>query len=248
MTAPADTDREAVYVFGVVASDAVEAGDFDLPDGVDIVSDGSLAAVVGVVSTGRGVGLASDLRRHDAVVGSFVERGVAILPMRFGSVVAEPSTLVEQVLAPKRQSFLSALRELDGVVQYTVRIAYVREAVLAAVMRADSRVARMREAVQRGERGQGAQIRLGELIVEAIDRRRSGDAERIRKELDPLAERLDCELSENPDRLADFACLVARDRTEDFERALEDMAKRHHAAVRMTLLGPLAPYDFVPES
>jgi hypothetical protein len=239
-----DTAREAVYVFGVVETSAVDTADVDLPDDVEIVSDGPVAAVVGAVSADRALGLASDLRRHDAVVAGFVARGIAILPMRFGSTVAAPATLVGEVLAPKREAFLAALRELDGLVQYTVRVGYVREAVLSAVMRNDPRIARLRAEA----RGQSAQIRLGELVVQAIDRRRTGDAERLQSELEPLVERVDCQLSQDPDRLADFACLVTRDRGVEFEQSLEGIAKRHHGAVRMTLLGPLAPYDFVPVS
>ena len=244
MRAAAPNTAGAVYVFGVVATAAVESAGVDLPDGVEIVSDGPVAAVVAAVPADRALGLASDLRRHDAVVGGFVERGIAILPMRFASTVAAPATLVADVLAPKREAFLSALRELEGVVQYTVRVGYVREAVLGAVMRNDPGITRLR--AEAG--GQSAQIRLGELIVQAIDRRRGGDAERLQGELQPLVERIECRLSHDPDRLADFACLVARDHGAEFEQALEAVAKRHHEAVSMTLLGPLAPYDFVPES
>ena len=91
------------------------------------------------------------------------------------------------------------------------------------------------------------QIRIGQRIVAAIDRRRAGDADRIRSELQPVAERVNCEVSRDPERVADFACLVRRTDVQRFEDAVEKLAELHHEAVRMTLVGPLAPYDFVPE-
>ncbi len=133
---------------------------------------------------------------------------------------------------------------LDGLVQFTVRVDYVREAAARAAMRDDPGIEALRE---RGLRDRSVQIRLGQRIVAAIDRRRAGDADRVRGELRPFTERMSCELSRDPDRVADLACLVRRSDTERFEDAVERFAERHHDAVRMTLVGPLAPYDFVPE-
>jgi len=247
MTAVADTTDRAVYVFGVVASSLLDSDDVQLPDDVDVVRAGPVAAVVGLVGTERKLGLASDVRRHDRVIAHFVERGITILPMRFGAVVTEPQALVHDVLEPNRRAFADALRDLDGYVQYTVRVAYVRDAVLAAVMRADPRLAALRDAARAAGPARDTQVRLGEAVVKAIDRRRDGDAQRLRTELEPLADTLDCELSGDPDRLGDFTCLVDREHTDGFETALEQIAKRHADAVQLTLLGPLAPYHFVPE-
>jgi hypothetical protein len=247
MTAVTETADHVVYVFGVVDSALVESADVALPDDVELVPAGPVAAVIGTVGTGRKLGLASDVRRHDKVVAHFVENGVTILPMRFGAVVTESQALVRDVLEPNRQAFVDALRDLDGFVQYTVRVTYVRDAVLAAVMRADPRLAALRDAARSAGSGRDVQVRLGEALVAAIDGRRGADARRIQSELEPLADKLDSELAADPDRLADFTCLVARERADGFEAALEQLAKRHTDAVQLTLLGPLAPYHFVPE-
>ncbi|HEY2299484.1 MAG TPA: GvpL/GvpF family gas vesicle protein [Jatrophihabitans sp.] len=247
MTAVADTTDHAVYVFGVVASSLLDSDDVQLPDDVDVVRAGPVAAVVGVVGTERKLGLAADVRRHDRVIAHFVENGITILPMRFGAVVTGSQTLVRDVLEPNGRAFADALRDLDGYVQYTVRVAYVRDAVLAAVMRADPRLAALRDSARAAGPARDAQVRLGEAVVAAINARRGNDANRIETELGPLADRLDCELSSDPDRLADFTCLVDRADADGFEAALEQIAKRHADAAQLTLLGPLAPYHFVPE-
>jgi hypothetical protein len=40
---------------------------------------------------------------------------------------------------------------------------------------------------------------------------------------------------------------VERKRAHEFEEAVEQLGAELHGRARMRLLGPLAPYDFVPE-
>ena len=79
------------------------------------------------------------MRRHDHVVGALVEQGVTVVPMRFGTTVTEPNALASKVLDAHRASLLATLDELDGLVQYTVRVGYVREAATRAALRDDPR-------------------------------------------------------------------------------------------------------------
>jgi hypothetical protein len=240
MTGSTSIDAQAVCVYGIVAADAVD--DADLPEGTRALRSGPLAAVVSTSTPDAR--LASDLRRHDTVVGALVERGVTVAPVRFGTVANDPDTLKRDLLDAHREGLLGALDTLAGRVQYTLRVYYVRDAVVRAAMRDDPRIAASRDG---SERSQGAQLELGQRVVAAIDRRRPSDAQRIQSELESHAERVHCEPGRDPDRLANFSCLVERSAIESFERSLEALAERHHAAVSMTLVGPLAPYDFVPE-
>ena len=47
------------------------------------------------------------------------------------------------------------------------------------------------------------------------------------------------------DHLLDVALLVDADRLKDLEDLLETYAEAAHERIRMRLLGPMAPYDFV---
>lgn len=239
MSAASAIDHDAVHVYGVVAADAL--GGIELPERVEAVRSGQLAALV---SRAGSRGLAGEVRRHDAVVGAVLGQGVTIVPMRFGTIVTEPDALARNVLDANGARLLAALADLDGLVQYTVRVDYVREAATLAALRDDPGIAALRA---RAGRDRSAQIRLGQRIVAAIDRRRPADADRIRAGLASAAERVQVELSQDPDRVADFACLVQRSDATSFETVVEALAERHHEAVHMTLVGPLAPYDFVPE-
>lgn len=233
---------EVVSVYGVVPAEAAAGmSEFDL------VVHGPVAAVIGGIRPDHRL-TAEDLRTHDAVVAAFVRAGIPILPMRFGSAVAGRETIAEQVLAPKAQAFEAALADLAGHVQYTLKIRYDEDGVLRRVVRDDPAVARARAAVaSRRGNDRGAQIQLGRLVAAAIAQRRPADAGVIRSALVPLVRTVRSTVAEDAWGVADLACLVATNHEDQFLAAAEQLAERHAELVRMRLLGPAAPYDFVPE-
>jgi hypothetical protein len=232
---------DMLVVYGIVAASVDKAV---LPDGVVLVTEGPVAAVVAAGNSPTGP--AGQVRRHDAMVSALVANGVTVLPMRFGTAVEDPARLVADVLTPHGEQFNAALERLDGFVQYTVRVSYVEDAVVAAVLRDDPRLTSLRDAVRRRQDRRDLRISLGQAVSEAIERRRPGDVERIGAMLAPIAAEVVTRPAEQSDRLGDYACLVPRARGDAFETEVERVAARHHEAVRMTLLGPLAPYEFVP--
>lgn len=238
----------AVYVYGIVPSDARWGVDDDAPP-VDVVTSGPISAVVAAVTSERPFGLAEDLRNHDRVVAWFVERGVPILPMRFGMVIADRETIERDVLEANAEGYGRALKDLEGLVQYILQVRYEPDGVLRAVVRENPEVAQARSAAkQAGSANRSAQLRLGELVVGAIGRRREADAAGIQHRIDEFVEDLHCTMIDDPESVADLACLVRTDRLAEFEAAAEAIAADRAAMMRLKLLGPLAPYDFVPDS
>lgn len=225
------------YVYGIVpAGCRVDAE-------CELVESGPIAAVTG--SRDRGPGTAEDVRKHDRVVAEFVRRGTPILPIRFGAVAKGQETLARDFLDPNVDMLERALAEVTGRVQYTVRIGYIRDAVVRAVSVQDPAVAAARAAVGE-DPSHGAQVRLGEVVIEAINRRRAGDAAKISAALEPHADRVRSTPATDPDRLGDVAALVLSEQAEAFEAAVEDLAARHADALTVKLIGPIAAYDFVP--
>jgi hypothetical protein len=236
--------EHVVCVYGIVPADRVPAGSSG--DHVDTVVHGPLAAVVAAASADRPLG-ADELRMHDAVVAGFVERGVPILPMRFGSAVADVDTVIDEILAAKADSLVAALEELSGRRQYTLQVRYEQDGVLRRVLARDPRIEAARVAAS-GPRASGSdRIRLGQLVAAAIERRRGSDARVIADALAPWAERQTTTVASDSWGVASIACLVDVEREDAFVEAAEALAEQHAEFVRLRLLGPLAPYDFVPD-
>lgn len=237
-----------VYVYGLVAADT------PAPDGVRglgpsgqvwTIRHRDLAAVVGDIPDDRPLGTRADLLAHEAVVDA-VAAGAAILPMRFPAVVEEDG-VVEELLAPHHDQFGAELAGLAGRVQFTLRGRYLEDVVVREVVEDDEEIAALRERVSAvpEDASYYDRVHLGELVVSALEARREVDAAQVLQRLEPFAVASAPRQPALPEEVVDVAFLVERDRQRAFEDAVEDVGRDLHERVRMRLLGPLAPYDFV---
>jgi hypothetical protein len=240
----------ATYVYGLVGADT------DLPDDlkglgpsgrVTTVTHGQVAAIVSDVPVDRPLGTRDDLLAHEAVVDT-VAATTAVLPMRFPAVVEEKG-VVEELLGPHHDRFVAVLGELEGRVQFTLKGRYEQEPVLRELIEADPEIRALQEKVRDlpEDASYYDRVRLGELIVAALEERRDDEAAQMLQRLEPLAAGTVANQPGQPDDVVNAAFLVERERAAEFESAVEDLGRDLAGRVRLRLLGPLAPYDFVPE-
>lgn len=235
--------RTGCYVFAVVpAGSTLPAADSAGPAaGLNLVEAGEIAAVVGHVPTDRPLGRSSDLRAHDRVVADLVAAGTPVLPMRFGAVVADEQAVVDELLVPNRAEFEDALATLAGRIQYTVRVEYEQDAVLRQLLATRPDILGLRE---RSASDRSAQLRLGQLVVQALEQLRPADASAI---LSELIGTVDVHVHEPsaPEEVLHAAFLVDVAHAPDFERRVEKAAAQRAGRLRFRLVGPSAAYDFV---
>lgn len=241
----------ATYVYGLVPADT------QLPDElhglgptgeVAAVTHGELAALVGDVPTDQPLGTRDDLLAHEQVVDT-VAADTTVLPMRFGAVLASRDAVVEELLAPHHDQFVAIMSELADRVQYTLRARYDEQAVLREVLAERPEVRELRERVQ-GKPEDATyydRIRLGELVVAAIEERRGSDAAVLHERLEQLAVAMATHEPGTPEEVVHTAFLVERAQHEQFEAAVEELDSELRGRIELRLLGPLAPYDFVAQ-
>jgi hypothetical protein len=242
---------ELCYVYGITYDDV------KLPEGlvglddrpIDLVRDGVLAAVVSEVADGHRIGRKAQLLAHCQVLDPLAARA-AVIPLRFGTVVAGRAAVAQDLLGAQAERFAAILDELNGRSQFTLRARYDEERVLTEIVAEDPRVAELREQT-RGrpeDSTMNARIQLGELVSSALTRKRETDTPAV---LDRIASHAAAysirEGRGGVDQLVDVAFLVDDDRRAGFERAAESTARALTGRVRLQLMGPTAPYDFVPE-
>ena len=241
----------ARYVYGIVPAGAsleALAGVEGLGAGPRLVVAGQLGALVEPVDDERALGRRRDLVAHSAVLNAMAAHG-PVLPLRFGSVLHDEDAVVEDLLGPQEAHFVSLLTELAGRVQLTLRARYVLDAVLAEIVRSDDEIARLREATAglSEDASHYERIRLGELVAQAVERQRAVDVGRILDAVLPLAERHVVREVSGMDSLLDVAVLVPTEGQKDLEDVAEELAEGFDGWARLSLVGPTAAYDFVPE-
>lgn len=242
-------EGQGCYVYGVVPSDAPGLGVSGLDDApVHLLRHGPVAAVVSAVGVERPAGRRHDLMAHSRVLDAYAAAG-PVVPVRFGSILLDAEAVRSDLLEPRKDRFVELLAELTGAVQFNLQARYDEATVLTEVVGSNPEIARLRERTRDlpEEESYPDRVRLGELVSHELSARRDGDAQRVLARLQPhvLAHR------ERPgasiDHLTDLALLVDSGRRDAFESAAEQLAADMHDRVRLRLLGPMAPYDFVGE-
>jgi hypothetical protein len=213
-----------------------------------MISHGRVAAIVSDVPTDRPLGVRGDLVAHETVLDTVAAHD-AVVPMRYPAVVEEHA-VVDELLAPNEDHFATLLESLDGRAQFTLTGRYEQDAVLREVLLGDDQIRALREKVRDlpEDASYYDRARLGELVVRALEQRREIDGAGIIDRLEPFAVATVSNQLASPDDVVNAAFLVERERQEEFENAVEGVGEELAGRVRLRLLGPVAPYDFIPEA
>jgi Gas vesicle synthesis protein GvpL/GvpF len=240
----------ASYVYGIVPADARipsdERGLGDPAGKVTLVRHGEIAALVSDVDVDRPLGRPGDYVAHERLLDA-VSAESPVLPFRFGSVVADTDAVMNELLRPHHDDFLGALRELEGQAEFVVKGRYEERAVMREILEEDREAAALREAISgtSEDATRNERIRLGEIIAGAIEAKRDADTRLL---CDALAGYYTQAVIREPSHENDavnLALLVRTSEQEALERELSGFGDRWADRVRLRLLGPLAPYDFV---
>ncbi|MFE4669736.1 GvpL/GvpF family gas vesicle protein [Streptomyces sp. NPDC056716] len=236
----------STYVYGITARSHPAlpeglGGVGDPPRPVRALTEGDLTAVVSDAPEGLRP-KRRDLLAHQSVLG---ETGAAgcVLPMRFGSVAPDDSTVVE-VLAERADHFAERLDALDGRTEINVKATHVEDAVLHRVLADSPELRALAEAGrQHGGGSQEQRLQLGEMIATAIRAQEAQDQAVLLETLAPRA----AATSSGPAStgwLANLSFLVDRDTTADFLTAVDEL-RQAAPHLELSVNGPLPPYSFV---
>ena len=238
----------AQYVYGVMRPGTlrdVEARGVN--DGeVHTVDMDDLAALVSDVPPGPLTGTRDDVLAHSRVLEEVVAHA-PVLPMRFGVVMEDVDSLRQRLLTQHGDELRHQLDQLEGVVQLRVRVLYENDAGLREIVAEDREIAQLRDAV-RGKPEDATyydRIRLGELISQALDRKRELDGDVVLKRLEPLSVDHVAEPAVHEQMVLNVSILVERARLDEVSRELEKLSQEITPRLTLRSVGPLPPYSFV---
>jgi hypothetical protein len=240
-----------LFLYGVVPSDVEpEAGAEGIgapPGQISVVRQDDLAVLVSDVRLDEPVGSPADLTAYQRLLDG-TATVAPVLPVRFGTVMSSADG-VEDWLRDRHEQLTSALDELDGRLQYTVHGRFDEQSFLSAFLAEDSDAASLAEEIRGVPETQSRQqrIQLGEMISKAVEQRRQSHNQAL---VDALSAHAVANAAQPPSHEMDavnVAWLIETDAVDEFVQAVEDFAEQRRDLIRMRLLGPLAPYDFVTQ-
>jgi len=231
-----------VFLYGVVPADVEPTDDAravgDPPGRVTIVTHRDVGALTSEVSVDQPLGRPDELRSYQRLLdGTAVV--APVLPVRFGTVFTDEAAVAD-LLAQHHDDFRAALDELEGRVEFVVHGRYDETALLTEVLTENAEVSALR-----GETDVAARTRLGELVNQAVEMKRTADTELVAEILHDLTDDVLVRRATHELDAVNIALLVEAGRRDKLEEIVERLADDWSGRVDMRILGPLAPYDFV---
>ena len=215
----------SLLLYGVVEAGGVSVTGVGLDDQrLHTVTEGPLAAIVADHDGAPPEPAIEALQEYEQTVRLLMSSG-AILPARFGSVLADEST-VRALLRRRRRDLLARVRRVRGAVELALRASWLG-------------AARTPVNGSRGGSKSGTSY-----LRERLELRQS--ARRVASELDPLsalARSSRRTLSPAPDLPVTEAYLVERERVREFVAMVRQLDDRLDD-VELTCTGPWPPYSF----
>ncbi|MBV9918201.1 MAG: GvpL/GvpF family gas vesicle protein [Solirubrobacterales bacterium] len=186
-----------------------------------------------------------ELTTHARVLERALAAGT-VLPMRFGVVLESPEAVQSNVLEAHRDELREQLEQFEGKVELRLRAIYDEQQLMREVVSEDREIGRLREVI-RGKPAEATyfeRIRLGELVGEAVERKRESDTNQILPQLEQLAEAIDVGEPTHERMVFGASFLVDRERIAQFDKAVDEVGRRQADRMRLTYTGPLPPHSF----
>jgi len=236
----------AEYVYGILepaATAPAASGIAGAP--LRVVGGDGAAALVSDVPAGELRFGREELLTHSRVLEAAIADGT-VLPMRFG-VVMEPTEVRKRLLESHGEALRAQLHELAGKVEMSVRVLYEEQPLMRGLVAQHREIAELRDrvALQAPDATYYERIRLGELVAEALERRREADAAELLEELSAVSLAVNVGASTHERVALSASFLVRRDGQDAFDETLERQAAARRDLMRFKCVGPLPPHSFV---
>jgi len=237
------------YVYGIIeAPDTLMFGKMGIGDQGEMVytvHHGEIAAVVSKTNVFIFDPTRENALAHEHVIES-VMKSHTVIPMAFGTVFRTDEDM-RQVLKSIYASLKDVLKQMEGKVEFGLKVAWDRERIIDELKRDDEEIHRLHAELTKKhlQSTYFARMQLGRMIDKSLAER---SAEFVREIYDGL--RSACVASRDNKPIGDkmimnAAFLIRRDREPDFEAAVNKVARKFGDRLNFKLTGPWPPYNFV---
>ncbi len=164
--------------------------------------------------------------------------------MQFG-YIAPDDLAVRQALESNAESYLGALKRLEGCAEYHVRASQADEApLLQQILQDVPEASDLNDRIRGGDRDPGLPLALGEIVAREVQVRQEALAAGLTEALVPFSR----EYLAHPASASDFlnlSLLVPEEHKEALRTAEANLAREIGSDIDLRFSGPLPPYSFV---
>lgn len=206
----------------------------------------SLAAVVSDSPMGEYERTRRNMMAHTLVLEEVMQE-FAILPVRFGTVGPSAEAIQEQVLQRRYGEFDALLGEMKGRAELGLKAFWYEGSIFQEILGENPPIRRLRDSLigHTPEETHYDRIRLGEMIENAMWKKRDEDAEKILTPLRPLVYKTQANKVITDRMVLNAAFLVDENREAEFDQAVQQLDAEMGHRLMVKYVGPVPPYNFV---
>ncbi|MBI2773768.1 MAG: GvpL/GvpF family gas vesicle protein [Chloroflexi bacterium] len=183
---------------------------------------------------------------HEHVNEVLIEAGFTPVPMSFGTLFKTEKDAVE-FLKDTYDALRDVLLKMKDKLEYGLKVNWDRDAVLREIEEQNDEIRRLKAEIVNDQQRSTyfARMQLGRLVEQALGERSESFVRDVYGELRDaaIASRSNKVIGEK--MIMNAAFLVSRDKAEDFDRKVQEIAKRHEGKLTFRYTGPWPPYNFV---
>ncbi len=175
-----------------------------------------------------------------------VMRDFTILPVRFGTV-APDTTTIQQVLERRYEEFNGLVAEMERRVELGLKAFWDEQVIFQETVEETPAIRRLRDTLtgKTPEETYYDRIRLGEMVEATMWKKRDEDAERILDQLRPLVYKTRANKVITDRMVLNAAFLVDEQRQPQFDEAVKALDQQMSKRLMFKYVGPVPPYNFV---
>lgn len=225
------------------------------------VAHEGLAAVVSATSSEKLDVSRANALAHQHVLEAVMQRGHTVLPVKFNTLAEDKGSksaeqrIIDHVLIGRNREIVGLLSTMRPLVEIGVKALWTdMDAVFAHIAETDAEIKSLRKKLvpAEGRHGSGrraadraSRIKLGELVKQALETRKSDLEADLLGGLAPLAKESRKNKTFGDPMFANLALLMDSSRQDDLDAALSAFETRQTEEVKLRCVGPLPPSNFV---
>lgn len=249
-TIESEAKAEGKYLYCIIGAPAPAT--FETPgiggrgDVVHTLTVGRLAAVISDSPRIEYENNRRNMMAHTKVLEEVMTRH-ALLPVCFGTVATGPEPITGKILEERRDELAQLLEMMRGRHELGLKVSWREDVIFAEVLDENPTIRKLRDSLvgRSPEKSHFERIRLGELIGQALERKRREDEERILARTRPFVHKTKLNKPIGDRMILNAAFLVEAAEESSLDRAIEEMDTAWGSRLSFKYVGPVPPYNFV---
>jgi Gas vesicle synthesis protein GvpL/GvpF len=207
-----------------------------------VFTHGNLSAVMSDSSKDRYPISRKNLLAHKGIVEAIMNL-TPVLPVRFNTIAPSLEQVKQKLLTETAATLEAKIASVAGRIELSVRATWTEhQQVIDRVVEEEERIRDLRESLLNGGAGHHERIRLGQMVENAILKKRDLLGAKLENMLRPLVE--DISNGTLPDGVvANLSLLIPEEKLEEIEEAIYQFDAENDLTV-VRIMGPLPPFTF----